>query len=130
MNVLSIEDVDGEGPFAGLGPNAGGGGTTDDGDVLSIREGDVLRVDPTTDSVCEGDIVGAEGGTGLIGGEVHRVSGDLSARHAVVGHGTLCSPLHVLVFLQRWRIGLQLTIGKIAGGRPTFAALYPRRIGK
>jgi hypothetical protein len=55
VNVLSIEDADGEGPFAGVWPNAGGGGAADDGDVLSvIGESDVLCVDPTTDSVCEG----------------------------------------------------------------------------
>jgi hypothetical protein len=33
---VSIEDVDGEGPFAGVRPNAGGGGIADDGDVLSV----------------------------------------------------------------------------------------------
>ena len=72
---VSIEDVEGEGPFAGVRPNAGGGGTADDDwEVRSvIGESEVLRIDPTTDSVCEGDI----GGTGLSGGEGRRkVGGD------------------------------------------------------
>ena len=40
-----IEDVDGNGPFAG---------------VAECRGWDVLRKDPTTDSVCEGDGAGSE----------------------------------------------------------------------
>ena len=70
MENVSIEDVDGEGPFAGVRPKAGGGGTVDDGEVLSvIGDNDVLRKDPTTDSVCEGD------GAGLRGGEGRKVGG-------------------------------------------------------
>ena len=62
---VSIEDVDGDGPFAGVQPNAGGDGTVDDGEVLSvIGDNDVLRKDPTTDSVCEGDSTGLRGGEG------------------------------------------------------------------
>jgi hypothetical protein len=76
---VSIEDVDGEGPFAGVRPNAGGGGIADDGDVLSvIVESRLLCIDPTTDSVWEGDIVGAEGG-GLIGGVGRKRGGDIVA---------------------------------------------------
>ena len=53
---VSIEDVDGDGPFVGVRPNTGGGGMVDNGEVLSvIGDNDVLRIDPTTDSVCEGD---------------------------------------------------------------------------
>ena len=51
-------------------PNAGGGGTIDDGEVLSVMgDNDILRKDPTTDSVCEGE------GTGLRGGEGRNVGG-------------------------------------------------------
>jgi hypothetical protein len=72
---VSIEDVDGDGQFAGVRPNAGGGGTVDYGEVLSvIGESEVLRIDLTTDSVCEG---GAEGGTGLIGGGGRKIGGDI-----------------------------------------------------
>ncbi len=45
-------------------PKAGGGGTADDREVLSvIGESDALHIDPTTDSVCEGDEVGHGSGT-------------------------------------------------------------------
>jgi hypothetical protein len=58
---VSIEDVYGDGLFAGVRPNAGGGCTVDHGEVFSvIRESDVLHIDPTTDSVCKGNIVGAQ----------------------------------------------------------------------
>jgi hypothetical protein len=58
---VSIEDVDGEGPFAGVRPNASGGGIADEGEDLSvIVESRPLCMNPTTVSVCEGDIVGAE----------------------------------------------------------------------
>ena len=79
MENVSIEDVDGDGPFAGVRPNAGGGGTADDDwEVRSvIGESEVLRIDPTTDSVCEGDIVG---GTGLRGGEGRRKVGGTTLR--------------------------------------------------
>jgi hypothetical protein len=74
---VSIEDVDGDGPLAGVRPNAGGGGTADDWEVLSvIGERRVLHIDPTTDSVCEGVIVRADMGTGLIGGEGRKRGGD------------------------------------------------------
>ena len=33
---MSIEDYDGDGPFADVRPNDGGGGTVDDGEVLSV----------------------------------------------------------------------------------------------
>ena len=33
---VSIEDDDGDGPFADVRPNDGGGGTVDDGEVLSV----------------------------------------------------------------------------------------------
>ena len=33
---VSIEDDDGDGPFAGVRPNDGGGGTVDDEEVLSV----------------------------------------------------------------------------------------------
>lgn len=63
---VSIEDVDGDGPFAGVRPKAGGVGTADDGEVLSeIGESDLLGID---DSV-EGDIVEGIRGTGLRRGE-------------------------------------------------------------
>ena len=43
MKNLSIEDVDGDGPFAGVRPNAGGGDTVEDGEVLSVMgNNDVL----------------------------------------------------------------------------------------
>jgi hypothetical protein len=75
---VSIEDVDGEGPLAGVRPNAGGGGTADDGDVLLvIVDSRLLCIDPTIDAVWEGDIVGAEGGTGPIGGVGHKRGGDI-----------------------------------------------------
>ena len=58
---VSIEDVDGDGPFAGVQPNARGNNAVDDGEVLSvIRDNDILCKDPTTDSVCEGDGTGSE----------------------------------------------------------------------
>ena len=70
MENVSIEDVDGEGLFAGVRPTAEGGGTIDDGEVLSvIGDNDVLRKDPTTDSFCEGE------GAGLRGGEGRKVGG-------------------------------------------------------
>ena len=63
---VSIYDGDGDGPFAGLRLKADGGGTADDWDVLSvIGESDVLRIDQTTDSVCEGEKVRGNAGTGL-----------------------------------------------------------------
>ena len=81
---VSIEDVDGDGPFAGVWPNARGGGTVDDGEVLSvIGDNDVLRIDPTTDSVCEGDC------TGLRGGEGRKVGG----RDIIVGRGLISNGL-------------------------------------
>ena len=80
MENVSIEDVDGDGPFAGVRPNAGGGSMVDDGEVLSvIGDNDVLHKDPTTDSVCEGD------GTGLRGGEGHKVGGS----DIIVGGGLM-----------------------------------------
>ena len=70
---VSIEDVDGDGPFAGVRPKAGGGGTIDDGEVLSeIVERGLLH-----DSVCEGDRVGSVRGTGLTGGDGRKVGGGL-----------------------------------------------------
>jgi hypothetical protein len=85
---VSIEDVDGEGPFAGVRPKAGGGGTVDDGEVLSvIGERFVLRKDPTTDSVCDGDIVGADWGIGLIGGEGHKFGGDIVGGRGLRSNG-------------------------------------------
>ena len=61
-------------------PNAGGGGTVDNGEVLSVMsDNDVLRKDPTTDSVCEGD------GTGLRGGEGRKVGGV----YIIVGGGLI-----------------------------------------
>lgn len=72
---VSIEDVDGDGPFAGARPKAGG--TAEDGEVLSvIGESDVLRIDPTTDSVCEGDKVGRGGGNVPRGGGGCTMGGD------------------------------------------------------
>ena len=45
-----------DGPFAGVQPNAGGSRTVDDGEDLSVMgDNDVLRKEPTTDSVCEGE---------------------------------------------------------------------------
>ena len=74
VEIVSVDDVDGDGPLAGVRPKAGGGGTAHDWDVLSMRgERDVLRIDPTTDSVYEGDKVGGDAGTGLRGGEGCRV---------------------------------------------------------
>lgn len=67
---VSIEDVDGDGPFAGARPKGGGGGIADDWEVLSvIGESGVLRIDPTTDSVCEGVEMGRGGGIGPMGSE-------------------------------------------------------------
>jgi len=75
---VSTEDVDGEGPFVGVRPNAGGGGTAEDGEVLSvIGESDVLRIDPTTDSVCGEAKVGGERGTGVRGGEGRKLGGEM-----------------------------------------------------
>ena len=55
----SIEDVVGDGPFAGVRPNAG--------EVLSVMgDNGILRKDPTTDSVCEGDSTWLRGGEGDI----------------------------------------------------------------
>jgi hypothetical protein len=84
---VSIEDVDGDGPFAGVRPKAGGGGTADDGEVLSvIGERDVLRIE---DSVWEGDMVVR--GTGLIGGggEGRKVGGDNMGGLKPNGYGVL-----------------------------------------
>jgi hypothetical protein len=82
---VSMEDVDGDGPFAGVRPNAGGGGTVDDGEVLSvIGERALLRIDLTSDSVCEGEIEGA-GGTGLRGGEGCKVGGGLNPPNGMRG---------------------------------------------
>ena len=81
---VSIDDVDGDGPFAGVRPNAGGGGTVDDGEVLSvIGDNGALRKDPTTDSVCEGDC------TGLRGGEGRKVGGG----DIIVGGGLISNGL-------------------------------------
>lgn len=56
----------------------GGRGTPDHREVLSVtEENDVLRIDAATDFLCEGDIVCAEGGTGLRRGEVRNVGGDI-----------------------------------------------------
>ena len=56
---VSIEGVVSDGPFAGVRPNAG--------EVLSvIGDNNILRKDPTTDSVCEGDGPGLRGGEGDI----------------------------------------------------------------
>ena len=56
IEKVSIEDVDDDSLFVGVWPNAGVGGTVDDGEVLSvIGDKDVLCKDPTTDSVCEGE---------------------------------------------------------------------------
>jgi hypothetical protein len=52
---VSIVEVDGDGPFGGLRPKAGREGTAGEGVRLSvIVESRVWRMDPTTDSVCEG----------------------------------------------------------------------------
>ena len=62
---VSIEGVEGDGPFMGVWPNTGGSGMVDDREVLSvIGDNDVLHIDPTTDSICEGDCTGLRGGEG------------------------------------------------------------------
>ena len=43
-----------------------------------IGESGVLRIDPTTDSVCEGDKVGGVAGTGVRGGEGRKVGADIA----------------------------------------------------
>jgi hypothetical protein len=66
--------VDGDGPFAGVRPNAG---TSDDREFLwVVEDSDVLCIDPTTDSVREGDIVGGDEGTVLRGDSGREVGGD------------------------------------------------------
>ena len=70
------EGVVGKGPLACARPNAEGGGTFDDRRSLGDR-GERRPVDsPDTVSICKGDIVGAEGSTGLRGGERRKVGGD------------------------------------------------------
>ena len=97
---VSIEDVDGDGPFAGVWPNARGGGTVDDREVLSvIEDNNVLRIDLTTDSVCKGDC------TGLRGGEGCKVGG----RDIIVGGGTIYTegpPHHLQKFMGYERSGI------------------------
>lgn len=62
---MSIEDVDDEGPFAAVQPNAGCGSTADDGDARSVSgESDILHIDPTIYSVCERDRTGLRGSEG------------------------------------------------------------------
>jgi len=92
---VSTEDVDGEGPFAGVRPNAGGGGTAEDGEVLSvIGESDVLRIDPTTDSVREQDKVGGECGTGVRGDAGRKIGGVMLGEGDRQGlmNGLYCPP--------------------------------------
>lgn len=51
VEIVSIVDVDGDGPPRGVQPNAGNGGTAGDGVRLSlIGESWVRRKEPTTDS--------------------------------------------------------------------------------
>jgi hypothetical protein len=70
MENVSIEDVNVDGPSGGVRPKAGDEGIADDGGVDSvIGANDILRIDPTTDFVCEGDIVSTKGSTGRRGGE-------------------------------------------------------------
>ena len=83
MENASIEDVDGDGPFAAVRPNTEGGGTVDDGEVLSVMgDNDVLRKDPTTDSVCEGEGTGLRGDEGCKVGDSNIIVGG-GKRHAI-----------------------------------------------
>lgn len=51
VEIVSIVDVDGDGPPRGVQPNAGSGGTAGEGVRLSlIGESWVRRKEPTTDS--------------------------------------------------------------------------------
>lgn len=51
VEIVSIVDVDGDGPPRGLQPNAGSGGTAGEGVRLSLMgESWVRRKEPTTDS--------------------------------------------------------------------------------
>ena len=80
-NVV-MDEVDGVGPFAFVRPNAGGGGTMEDGDVRSlIWESGVLRRDSMHEPDCEGGVAvrggvaeSTRGGGGrrTIGGGVRR----------------------------------------------------------
>ena len=72
---------------------AGGGGTADDRDVLSvIGEGDALRIDPTTDSVCEAEKVRGDAGTGLRGGEGCNALGDMLGGRGLRSNGLRYRP--------------------------------------
>jgi hypothetical protein len=86
---ISIEDVDGDGPFAGVRPKARGRGTVDDGKVRSVvGESVLLRIDTVTDSVYGGDIAGADGGTKLIGGKGLKVGRDNVGGPGLRSYGT------------------------------------------
>jgi hypothetical protein len=75
VETVPIEDVDGDGPFAGVRPKAGGGGTADDGEVLSvIGERDLLHKE---ESVRVGDIVDGLSTLGPRGDEGRKVEGDM-----------------------------------------------------
>ena len=90
---VSVDEVAGDGPFAGVRPKAGGVGTADDWDVLSvIGDSEVLRIDPMTDSVCEGDNVRGEAGTGLRGGEGCKVGGDMVGGRGLRSNGLRYRP--------------------------------------
>jgi hypothetical protein len=74
-------------------PKGGGGGTADDWEVLSvIGESGVLRIDPTTDSVCEGDLVGGVAGTGVRGGEGRNVGADMVGEGGLMSNGMRYRP--------------------------------------
>src|ERR1700761_6105000 len=78
---VSVDDVDGDGPFAGVPPKAGSRGTADDWDVLSVRSDNVVpRIDSTTDSVCKGNKVCGDVGTGPRRGEGCKVGGVMVGR--------------------------------------------------
>ena len=57
-----------------------------------IGESDVLRIDPTADSVSEGDKVGGDAGTGLRRGEGSKVGGDMVGGRGLRSNGLRYRP--------------------------------------
>ena len=57
-----------------------------------IAESDVLRMDPTTDSVFEEDKVGGDAETGLEGGEGCEVGGDMVGGRGLRSNGLRYRP--------------------------------------
>ena len=88
VECVSVDDVNGGGPFAGVRAEAGGVGNADDWNILwVIGESEVPCIDSMTDSTCKGDKGRGVAGAGLRGGKGCEVGGDMVGGRGLRSNG-------------------------------------------